>query len=159
MSRSGKIKKKLSEPDILYKNRMVTKLINKVMWEGKKSLAEKIVYSAFESIKEKEKQDPLQVFNEAIKNVSPKVEVKARRIGGASYQVPMEVKGHRRDSLAVRWIVETARSKQNKDYKSIVAKLAAEIIDASKGQGEAVKKRETSAKMAEANRAFAHFKW
>ncbi|KKP69698.1 30S ribosomal protein S7 [candidate division CPR3 bacterium GWF2_35_18] len=159
MPRSGKIKKKLTEPDLVYKSRMVSKLINKIMWSGKKSVAQKIVYDAFSFIKEKEKKDPLDVFNNALKNVNPKIEVKARRVGGASYQVPMEVKGNRRDSLSIRWIVDAARSKDNKEYKTMVEKLAVEIIAASKNEGEAIKKKELVHKMAESNKAFAFFKW
>jgi len=159
MPRSKKIKKKLPSQDIIYKNRLVTRLINKVMWSGRKSLAQKIVYGSFDKIKEKEGSDPLSVFNEALKNISPRVEVKARRMGGASYQVPVEVKSQRRDTLAVRWLVEAARSRSIKDSRTMIDKLASEIIAASKNQGEAVKKKENVRKMAEANRAFAHFRW
>lgn len=129
------------------------------MLSGQKSVAEKIVYNAFDLIKEQKKQEPLDVFNEAIKNVSPKVEVKSRRVGGASYQVPIEVKSYRRDSLAIRWLVDAARARANKEFSSMSGKLTAEIIAAAENQGEAVKKKENVMKMAEANRAFAHFKW
>ena len=159
MARSGKIKKKLPEPDIIYKNRMVTKLINKVMWAGRKSLAQKIVYSAFDLIKEKEGLDPLNTFDEALKNITPKVEVKARRVGGASYQVPTEVRGARKDSLAIRWLVDAARSKSNKEHRTMIKKLASEIVSASKGEGEAIRKKETMRKMADANKVFSHFRW
>lgn len=122
-------------------------------------MAEKIVYGAFDLMKEKEKKDPLEIFNTAVRNVSPKLEVKARRVGGASYQVPMEVKGIRRDSLAIRWIVEAARARENKEYKTMIEKLSAELLSSAKGEGEAVRKKELMHKMAESNRAFAHFKW
>ena len=138
---------------------MVTKLINKVMRAGRKPLAQKIVYSAFDIIKEKDGLDPLNTFTEALKNVSPKVEVKARRVGGDSYQVPMEVRGARKDSLAIRWLVDAARSKSNKEYKTMIEKLAAEIVAASKGEGDAVRKKEIMHKMADANKAFSHFRW
>jgi len=159
MPRSKKIRKKLSEPDLVYKNRMVTKLINKVMLSGRKPLAEKIVYRAFKQIEEKEKSDSLATFNEALKNVMPKMEVKSRRVGGASYQIPVEVRGVRKDSLAIRWLVDAARARPNKEFKTMEDKLAAEILAASRGEGEAVKKRENTHRMAEANKAFAHFRW
>ncbi len=159
MPRSGKIKKKLPNPDVIYKNRMVTKLIHKVMLSGRKSVAEKIVYDAFDKIKEQEKQEPLNVYNEALKNLYPKVEVRARRVGGASYQVPVEVRGVRKEALAVRWLVDAARARSNKDFGTMMEKLAAEIIDSAKNQGEAIKKKDVMHKMAEANKAFAHFKW
>ena len=159
MPRSKKVKKKLPAPDLVYKNRVITKLINKIMWSGRKSLAQKIVYGAFDKIKEQEGKDPLNVFNEALKNVSPRIEVKARRVGGASYQIPIEVKGNRRDTLAIRWLVEATRARSNKETRTMIDKLAAEIIAASKNQGEAIRKKENVRKMADSNRAFAHFRW
>lgn len=159
MPRSGKVKKNLPPQDAIYKNRVITKLINKVMLSGRKSIAEGIVYGALDIVKEKENKDPIVVFTEAMKQITPKVEVKSRRIGGASYQVPVEVKGVRKDSLTIRWLVDAARARSSKEFRTMREKLAAEIIDASKGIGEAVKKRETAHKMAEANRAFAHFRW
>lgn len=159
MPRSGRIKKKLPQPDPIYKNRLVTRLINRIMSKGKKSLAQKIVYQTFERIKEKGNTDPVEVFKTAIKNISPQVEVRPRRIGGASYQVPMEVRGSRKEALAVRWLILAARARSNKEYHTMVDKLAAEIADAAKNQGTAVKKREDTHRMAEANKAFAHFRW
>ena len=119
----------------------------------------KVHYKQQVSVHSTRAKDPLDVFNNALKNVNPKIEVKARRVGGASYQVPMEVKGNRRDSLSIRWIVDAARSKDNKEYKTMVEKLAVEIIAASKNEGEAIKKKELVHKMAESNKAFAFFKW
>ena len=156
--RSGRVNKKLPEADPIYGNRLLGRFINRVMRDGKKSTAQKIVYEAMDVIKEKG-EDPMKVFENAINTVGPKMEVKARRVGGASYQVPMEVRGDRRVALAIRWIVMLARKRSNKEYKSYGAKLAAELIDASKGAGEAIKKRDTMHRMADANRAFAHFKW
>jgi small subunit ribosomal protein S7 len=156
--RSGKVIKKLSEPDPIYGNRLLGRFINRVMQDGKKSTAQAQVYQALEVIKEKG-EDPIKVFELAIQTVGPKMEVKARRVGGASYQVPMEVRGDRRLALAIRWIVAFARKRSNKEYKTFGQKLAAELLEASQGLGEAIKKRDTMHRMAEANRAFAHFKW
>lgn len=158
MPRSGRINKRLPEPDPIYGNRLVGRFINRVMISGKRTVAETQVYKALESLKE-HGEDPIKVFETALNNVGPKMEVKARRVGGASYQVPMEVRGDRRISLAIRWIVSFAKKRSNKEYKSYAEKLAAELTDAAKGQGEAIKKRDTMHRMAEANRAFAHFKW
>lgn len=156
--RSKRVSKRLALPDPIYGNRLVTKLVNRVMQSGKKSTTEKLIYKAFELVKAKD-QDPIKVFELAVANVGPKMEVKPKRVGGASYQVPMEVRGDRRVSLALRWIVEYAKRRSNKEYKGYAEKLAAEIIDAAAGQGESIKKRDTVQRMAEANRAFAHFKW
>jgi len=158
MPRSGKIKKKLLPLDPIYGDRLVARLINRVMREGKKSLAQKLVYQAFEEIKKKG-QEPLEVFKKAIKNVQPLMEVKARRVGGASYQVPLPVRGERRISLAIRWLIDEAQKRPNSQYHTFAQKLAAEIWDAFQNQGGAVKKKEISHKMAEANKAFAHFRW
>lgn len=158
MPRSGRVKKRLLPKDPLYGNRLVTRLINRVMKEGKKSVAQKLVYKAFEQIKEKNK-DPIEVFERAVKNVQPLMEVRPRRVGGASYQVPMQVRGERRISLAIRWLVLEARKRSNKEYHTFNQKLAAELLDASQNQGGAVKRKEISHKMAEANKAFAHFRW
>ena len=144
--------------DPIYGNRLLTRFINRVMKSGKKSIAQDVVYKALDSIKEKG-EDPVKVFETAINNVGPKMEVKARRVGGASYQVPTEVRGDRRVALAMRWIIQFAKKRANKEYKTFAEKLAVELLDASKGQGEAIKKRDTMHRMAEANRAFAHFKW
>ncbi|MCX8008858.1 MAG: 30S ribosomal protein S7 [Patescibacteria group bacterium] len=156
--RSGRVIKKLPEPDPMYGNRLLGRFINRVMRNGKKAIAQKQVYRALDIIKEKG-EDPIKTFELAITTVGPKMEVRPRRIGGASYQVPMEVRGDRRISLAIRWIVTFARKRSNKEFHTYAEKLAAELMDAAKGQGEAIKKRDTVLRMAEANRAFAHFKW
>jgi small subunit ribosomal protein S7 len=158
MPRTGRIIKPLAEADAIYGNRMVTRFINRVMTSGKKKIAESQVYKAFDRIKTTG-EDPIKVFENAVNTVGPKIEVKARRVGGASYQVPMEVRGDRRVSLAMRWIVTFAKKRSNREFKTFDAKLAAELIDASKGVGEAIKKRDTVHRMAEANKAFAHFRW
>lgn len=146
--------KRVLEPDLRYGNVMVTKLINKVMRGGKKRLAESLVYSALETIEKKGKQPALEIFDAAIKNVAPSVQVKAKRIGGATYQVPMEVRGDRKIHLAMTWILTAAR---NKSGKSFDQHLADELLNAFNNQGDAIKKREDTHRMAEANKAFAHF--
>ena len=151
-----KIRRRELEPDPKYGSALVTKLINYVMRKGKKSLARSIVYDAFEIIKEKTKKDPVEVLEQALKNAGPLLEVRPRRIGGATYQVPMEVKPHRRIALGMRWIVEAARSRKGKPMEE---KLAQELIDAYNNTGAAVKKKENMHKMAEANKAFAHYAW
>jgi len=156
--RHAKIQKRETSPDKIYGNVMVAKLINRIMEDGKKSVAEKRVYNAFELIKAKE-QDPMQIFERAIQNVGPKVEVKARRIGGANFQVPSEVRHDRRMALALRWIVEAARKRSNKEFHTFDEKLAAEFNAAANNEGEAIRKRDTTLKQAEANKAFAHFRW
>ncbi len=142
----------------MYGNRLLTRLINRVMERGKKRTAEALVYRALDIIKEKG-EDPIKVFETAINTIGPKMEVRPRRVGGASYQVPVEVRGDRRVSLAIRWIVAFAHKRPSREYKTYADKLAAELADAAKGVGEAIKKRDTVQRMAEANRAFAHFKW
>ena len=156
--RAKRVVKRLPLADPVYGNRLVTRLTNRVMQRGKKRLAERIVYQAFDVIKQKS-EDPVKVFETAVANVGPKMEVRSRRVGGASYQVPTEVRGDRRVSLALRWIVRFAKARSNREYKSEAEKLAAEILEASQNQGEAIKKRDTMQRMADANRAFAHFKW
>ncbi len=156
--RGKRVTKKLPEPDPVYSNRLVTRLVNRVMKSGKKSTTEKIIYKALDLVKAKG-EDPMKVFETAVANVGPKMEVRPRRVGGASYQVPSEVRGDRRVSLALRWIVQYAKKRSNKEYKGYAEKLAAELLDAATGQGESIKKRDTVLRMAEANRAFAHFKW
>jgi len=156
--RSAKNYKKVLPADPIYGNRLLTRFINRVMISGKKRIAEHQVYGALDIIKEKG-EDPMKIFENALNTVGPKLEVKARRVGGASYQVPMEVRGDRRIALAIRWIVAFAGKRSNKEYKTFAEKLAAELLDASKGVGEAIKKRDTMLRAAEANRAFAHFKW
>jgi small subunit ribosomal protein S7 len=138
---------------------MVTKLINRAMIDGKKSVVEKQVYNAFEIIAEKTKEDPMAVFTKAMENIEPSMEVRPRRIGGAAYQVPMSVRGARKQSLGIRWLVTMSRQRSNSEYHTYAEKLAAEIIDAAKGEGLSVKKRQDVEKMAEANKAFAHFRW
>lgn len=155
MSGKKTTKRKIS-PDPLYKNEELSRFINHVMRKGKKSLARKIVYAALEIIKKKTNQDPLEVFQKALENTSPVMEVRARRVGGATYQVPVEVKGTRRLSLAMRWLVGSAKLKKRKSMKE---KLAQEIIDAANNTGEAIRKKENLRKLAEANRAFAHLAW
>ena len=142
----------------MYGSRLVTRFINRVMLSGKKTVAESLVYKALDIIKEKG-EDPMKVFETAINTVGPKTEVKARRVGGASYQVPMEVRGDRRVALAIRWIIEFANKRSNREFHSYADKLSVDLLDASKGTGEAVKKRDTVHRMADANKAFAHFKW
>ncbi len=143
-------------PDPVYNDVLVSKLINKVMWDGKKTVAQKIVYGAFEIIRQKMNKDPLEVYHKALDNVRPVLEVRPRRVGGATYQVPIEVQEPRKTSLAIRWIVAAARAKHGRPMK---VKLAEEIMNAYNNTGAAVKKREDVHRMAEANRAFAHYRW
>ena len=143
-------------PDPIYKSKVVTKLINQIMNDGKKGTAQKIVYGAFEMIKEKTGEEAIEVFNKAMENIKPALEVKSRRVGGANYQVPIEVKAERAQTLAFRWLVQYARLRNG---HSMAENLANEIIDASNGVGASVKKREDTHKMAEANKAFAHYRW
>ena len=145
-----------TQPDAVYNNRLVTQLINKVLLDGKKSIAEGIVYGAFDIIREKTNSDPLTVFKKAMDNVRPTVEVKPRRVGGATYQVPTEVNSRRATTLAIRWIVGYSRDRKE---RSMAERLANEIMDASNGLGASVKKREDVYKMAESNRAFSHYRW
>ena len=151
-----KIEKRQIEPDLIYNNILVAKLINKVMQRGKKSVARKIVYQAFEEIKKKTKKEPLEIFEKAMENASPLVEVKSKRVGGATYQIPREVKGDRRQALAMRWILGAAKSKKGKPMRE---KLAEELMEAAENKGAAIKKKENTHRMAEANRAFAHFRF
>ena len=154
--RSTAVHRREVMPDAKYNNRLVTQLINKVLLDGKKSVAERIVYGAFDIVKEKTGQDPLSVFKKAMDNVRPTLEVKPKRIGGATYQVPMEVNSRRATTLAIRWIVNFSRARKE---KSMALRLANEIIDASNGVGASVKRREDLFKMAEANRAFSHYRY
>ncbi|KKS96005.1 MAG: 30S ribosomal protein S7, small subunit ribosomal protein S7 [Candidatus Gottesmanbacteria bacterium GW2011_GWA2_43_14] len=158
MSRTGKIKKRTIENDPLHNNKLLARFINRVMHSGKKSVAQKTVYGALEIIQEKN-MDPLNVFQTALSNVSPRMEVKPRRVGGASYQVPTEVRGERRVALSIRWLIEAARKRSSKEYHTFSEKLAAELIDAFNNAGEAVRKRDIMHRNAEANKAFAHFRW
>jgi small subunit ribosomal protein S7 len=158
MARRGQSKIRLAEPDVVFKNRLVAKLINRAMKEGKKSVAQKQVYGAFEIIKGKG-MDPIKTFSDALGNIKPSMEVRSRRIGGAAYQIPTSVRGSRKESLAIRWLINSARARPNSQYHTFSEKLAAEIIDASNSEGLSVKKRQDIERMAEANRAFAHFRW
>ncbi len=156
MPRRGFVPKRDVLPDPLYNSKLVTKLINNNMLDGKKGVAQKIVYDAFDIVKEKTGKNPSEVFEEALEAVMPSLEIKARRVGGANYQVPMEVRPERRQTLGLRWITTYSRTRGEKTMKE---RLAGEILDAINGTGGAVKKREDTHKMAEANKAFAHFRW
>ena len=156
MPRRGNVPKREVLPDPMYNSVLVTKLVNSIMLDGKKGVAQKVVYGAFDIIREKTGNDPLEVFHAAMENIMPSLEVKARRVGGATYQVPMEVRPERRQTLGLRWLTNYARNRSEKTMKE---RLAGEIMDASNNMGSAVKKREDTHKMAEANKAFAHYRW
>ena len=156
MSRKRKAPKKIPVVDPKYKSVIIPKLINSIMYDGKKITAEKIVYDAIEKIKTKSKDEPITVFNDAINNVRPTVEVRSRRVGGATYQVPVEVKSKRSQALALRWIIDASRKRKD---KKMADKLFNEIYDAYQNKGSAIKKKEDTHKMAESNKAFAHFRW
>lgn len=156
MPRKGHVSKREVMADPIYKDKVITKLINQVMLDGKKGKAQKIVYGAFEAIKEETGEDPLEVFYKALNNIMPVLEVKARRVGGANYQVPIEVRPERRQTIGLRWLVGYARKRGE---KTMVDRLYKEILDASNDSGASVKKREETHKMAEANKAFAHYRW
>ena len=156
MSRKKTQPKKVIIPDPIFKSTIIPKLINSIMYDGKKVVAEKIVYEAIEKIKSKTKEDPINVFNEAINNIRPTVEVRSRRVGGATYQVPVEVKSKRAQALAIRWLVDASRKRKD---KHMADKIFNELYDAYEKKGSAVKKREDVHKMAESNKAFAHFRW
>ena len=156
MPRKGYVAKRDVLPDPMYNSKVVTKLINNVMLDGKKAVAQEIVYGAFDIIKEKEEKNPLEVFEAALDNIMPVLEVKARRVGGATYQVPLEIRPERRQTLGLRYLVTYARKRHE---KTMAEKLAGEILDAIAGNGGAFKKKEDMHKMAEANKAFAHYKW
>ena len=156
MSRKKSAPKKLNVVDPKYKSVIIPKLINSLMYDGKKTIAEKIVYDAIDKIKSKSKDEPITVFNQAISNIKPTVEVRSRRVGGATYQVPVEVKSKRAQALAIRWLVDSARKRKDKHMSD---KIFNELYDAYEKKGSAVKKREDVHKMAESNKAFAHFRW
>ncbi len=156
MPRKGYVAKRDVLPDPLYGSKVVTKLINNIMFDGKKGVAQKIVYDAFETIKGKTGKDALEVFEQALSNIMPVLEVKARRVGGATYQVPMEVRPERRQTLGLRWLVSYSRKRGEKTMRD---RLAAELLDAVNSAGASVKKKEDTHKMAEANKAFAHYRW
>jgi small subunit ribosomal protein S7 len=156
MPRRKNAEKKVRVPEAKYNSLILAELINKIMYCGKKSTAETIIYNALDIIQEKEKNDPVVTLDQALKNATPLLEVKARRVGGATYQVPVEVDADRGRSLAIRWLIKSTRARSG---RSMAEKFAAELLDAAKGQGSTVKKREDTHKMAEANRAFAHYRW
>ena len=156
MSRKKRAPKKIPIIDPKYRSTIIPKLINSIMYDGKKTVAEKIVYDAIDKIKSKSKEEPINIFNEAINNLKPTVEVRSRRVGGATYQVPVEVRSDRKQALAIRWILDAAR---NRSEATMLERLSNELVDASQNKGIAVKKREDTLKMAEANRAFSHYRW
>ena len=156
MSRRHSAEKREIIPDPKFHDVIVTKFMNSIMYEGKKSVAETIVYNAFDIIEQKTKQSPIEVFKNALDNVAPAIEVRSRRVGGATYQVPVEVRNERRQALAIRWIITAARGRND---KTMVDRLSGEFMDAANNRGSAVKKREDTHKMAEANRAFSHYRW
>ena len=156
MSRKNKSQKKIFYSDSKQQTLILSKLVNFVMYDGKKTTAEKIINTAFDQIKNKTKEDPMKIFNDAINNIRPNLEVRSRRVGGATYQVPQEVKSKRSQTLALRWLLDATRKRKN---KSMSDKLFNELMDASQNKGAAIKKREDTHKMAESNKAFAHFRW
>ena len=156
MARKKKAPKKIQIIDPLYKSAIIPKLINSIMYDGKKTIAEKIIYEAIEKIKSKVKEEPINVFNAAINNIKPTVEVRSRRVGGATYQVPVEVKSKRSQALALRWLIDASRKRKD---KKMADKIFNEIFDAYQNKGSAIKKKEDTHKMAESNKAFAHFRW
>ena len=156
MSRRSKAERKLAEPDSIYNSRLVTLLISRILQSGKKSLAQKIVYNALETVGVKTEENPILVLEKAVKNVTPKLEVKARRVGGSTYQVPIEIRSYRGTNISLKWITEFARGRSG---KSMSIKLSNEIIDAAKETGNSVRRKEQTHKMAEANKAFAHFRY
>lgn len=156
MPRKGPVPRRDVLPDPIYNSKLVTRLINRIMVDGKRGIAQSLLYNAFNEIQERTGNDPMEVFEQALKNIMPVLEVKARRVGGSNYQVPIEVRPERRTALGLRWLVNYAR---HRGEKTMEERLAAEIIDASNNTGAAVKKREETHKMAEANKAFAHYRW
>ena len=156
MPRKGNVAKRDILPDPVYHSKLIAKFINNLKYDGKKGVAQRIMYDAFEIIRKKTGKDPQEVFNTAIRNVSPVLEVKARRVGGATYQVPVEVSAHRKNILAIRWLIEFSR---HRGEKTMAQRLAAELMDAANNTGASIKKKEDTHKMAEANRAFAHYRW
>ena len=156
MSRKKKAPKRISYPDAKYGSLILSKFVNFMMYDGKKAAAEKIIYDSLDKIKEKTKSDPMKIFNDAINNLRPNLEVRSRRVGGATYQVPVEVKTKRSQTLALRWLLEASRKRKN---KTMSERLFNELMDASQKKGAAIKKREDTHKMAESNKAFAHYRW
>jgi small subunit ribosomal protein S7 len=156
MSRRHRAEKREINPDPKYGDLVITKFMNAVMHDGKKSVAERIVYGALDQVQAKTRQEPVAVFHQALDNVAPHIEVRSRRVGGATYQVPVDVRPERRQALAIRWIISAAR---NRNEQTMIERLSGELLDAANNRGTAVKKREDTHKMAEANRAFAHYRW
>src|SRR5579884_719824 len=156
MPRRGKVPQRPVLPDVKYNNRNVNQVIARIMYDGKRSLAERIVYDAFDIIEARMRRNPLEVFEQALHNARPVLEVKPRRVGGATYQVPVEIKGERRNALAMRWLINSARARNG---RSMAEKFAAELMDAAAGQGATIRKRDETHKMAESNKAFAHYRW
>ena len=156
MSRKRSAPKKIAIVDPIYKSTIIPKLINSIMYDGKKTIAEKIIYDALNKIKTKSKEEPINIFNEAISNIRPTVEVRSRRVGGATYQVPVEVKANRSQALAIRWLIDASRKRKDKKMSD---KIFNEIYDAYQNKGSAIKKKEDTHRMAESNKAFAHFRW
>ncbi len=156
MSRKNRAPKRNIYPESKYKSLILSKFINFVMYDGKKAVAEKIIYDAFDQIKNKTKEDPIKIFNDAVSNVRPNLEVRSRRVGGATYQIPVEVKTKRSQTLALRWLLEATRKRKNKTMSD---RLLNEVMDAAQNKGSAIKKREDTHKMAESNKAFAHYRW
>lgn len=159
MPRSGQVKKRKNIVDPIFGSELLEKFINRSMRNGKKSAAANQVYSALKIIKEKINQDPLMVFHQAIENIKPQMEVRSRRLGGAAYQIPTPVRGDRKQSLAIRWIIQSAQKKSGKEFHTFAEKLSAELLDAYNNTGGAIKKKEDTHRMAESNKAFAHFRW
>jgi small subunit ribosomal protein S7 len=156
MPRRAKVPQRLVLPDPKYNNKNITRMVGRLMWDGKRSLAERIIYSALDLVEQRSRRSPVDVFEQALRNATPTLEVKPRRVGGSTYQVPVEIRGERRMALAMRWLIASARSRSG---KSMAEKLAAELMDAAAGQGNTIRKREETHKMAESNKAFAHYRW
>ena len=157
--RSKKVEKRKLLPDPIYNSKLVTRFVNRIMRDGKKTVAQGLVYRALEEIEKQTGKNALNILETAIANISPRMEVRPRRVGGASYQVPVEVRGDRKEALAIRWLISAAESRSNKEFKTFDQKLKAEIMDAFNNAGGAIKKRDDILRMAESNRAFAHFRW
>ena len=156
MPRRAKVPQRPVLPDPKYNNKHITQMVGRLMWDGKRSLAERIIYTALTLIEERSKRNPVDVFEQALRNATPVIEVKPRRVGGSTYQVPVEIRGERRMALAMRWLINAARARTG---KSRAEKLAAELMDAAAGQGATIRKREETHKMADSNKAFAHYRW
>jgi small subunit ribosomal protein S7 len=156
MPRRAKVPQRPVLPDPKFNNKHITQMVGRLMWDGKRSLAERIIYTALDLIEQRSKRNPVEVFEQALRNATPVIEVKPRRVGGSTYQVPVEIRGERRNALAMRWLINAARARAG---KSMAEKLAAELMDAAAGQGATIRKREETHKMADSNKAFAHYRW